>query len=200
MKTVFDTKEIFHVYASQSQYEGRTAQRSVFFRDRMIFSYGEHFPLGIFWPGLDIIFVNADKYSVTTTRHQSNLRTAIPSAISVVPLGTADMRLLVSQGQFDAAMRRVFIRALMSWPESAEATTDAVIRQFARLALQVGATADEAILPLGEARAIVASLVFRRAAHDKDAAANRVKAIKRNQRALAKLAESQMTKLLECAN
>lgn len=41
----------------------------------IIYSYGEHFPIGI-WDG-DIVLITKDKYSSTTSHHQTNLRQAL---------------------------------------------------------------------------------------------------------------------------
>lgn len=55
---------------------GNNSNRSLFIEGDTIYSYGYHFPLarrnadGTFW-------VNPDKYSVTTSKHQSMVRGAI---------------------------------------------------------------------------------------------------------------------------
>lgn len=55
---------------------GNNSNRSLFIEGDTIYSYGYHFPLarrnadGTFW-------VNPDRYSVTTSKHQSMVRGAI---------------------------------------------------------------------------------------------------------------------------
>ncbi len=55
---------------------GNNSNRSLFIEGDTIYSYGKHFPLarrnadGTFW-------VNPDKYSVTTSKHQGMVRGAI---------------------------------------------------------------------------------------------------------------------------
>ena len=39
MKTVFNTRQCAHVWAQQTQFEGRNASNSVHFRDRTFYSY-----------------------------------------------------------------------------------------------------------------------------------------------------------------
>lgn len=48
---------------------------SVYSRHGVIYSYGEHYPLAIFAGGK--VFVNATKYSTTTTRHKYHLKNAL---------------------------------------------------------------------------------------------------------------------------
>lgn len=74
MKTVFNVKDLPHVWAKQEQSHGRTSTNSMFFRDRVIFSYGEHYPLAAFHTlpnGQKIVLINNSYASVTTARHRS---------------------------------------------------------------------------------------------------------------------------------
>jgi hypothetical protein len=76
MKTVFKNyRECLHVYASQSQYEGRAG--NVFFRDSIAYSYGSHFPMAkILKPGKIALVTNLT-YSRITGKHLSALCQAI---------------------------------------------------------------------------------------------------------------------------
>lgn len=77
MKTVFTNSEIFHVYAQQSQSEGRA--NSVFFYNTKIYSFGYHYLLGEFIEnkaGQTAILINDSGYSVSTQKHISYLRSA----------------------------------------------------------------------------------------------------------------------------
>ena len=78
MKTVFSNSEmVAHVWAQQSQSEGRNSARSIYFKEGTIYSYGDHFPLATFVKdkdSQDIVIFNNDTYSVTTSKHQRDVR------------------------------------------------------------------------------------------------------------------------------
>lgn len=77
MQTVFNNDQCIHVFAQQIQEHGRTNNGNIFFeKTRFLYSYGKHFPLAIFFDE-NTIFVNDSSYSVTTSQHQSSLRSAI---------------------------------------------------------------------------------------------------------------------------
>lgn len=63
---------------------GRNAKGTVFFEGDVIYSYGPHYPLAVRAPGKSgpFFYVNKDKYSVTTSRHQTELLSAIASVPS----------------------------------------------------------------------------------------------------------------------
>ena len=48
MKTVFKIDEVAHIWANQTQNEGRTSANNFYFRDRAIYSYGSHFCIAEF--------------------------------------------------------------------------------------------------------------------------------------------------------
>lgn len=74
MKKVFpNTSEVIHVFAQQTQSEGRNGTSSVFFRDNNIYSYGYHYLLGEYI-NYDTIIINDFGYSVTTSKHISELK------------------------------------------------------------------------------------------------------------------------------
>ena len=73
MKKVFqNTSEVVHVFAQQTQSEGRNQSRSIYFKDNRIYSYGSHYLLGEFINSNTII-INDFGYSVTTSKHISEL-------------------------------------------------------------------------------------------------------------------------------
>lgn len=74
MKTVFDNDQCAHVWASQSQESGRGSKGSVYFEGGALYSYGSHFLTGFILG--ETVFLNADSYSVSTSRHQSAARWA----------------------------------------------------------------------------------------------------------------------------
>lgn len=76
MKTVFDNKQLAHVWAQQSQDAGRSNNGNVFFHGPTIYSYGHHFPLAHFFTD-NIVLINGDSYSNSTSKHQSYVRQAV---------------------------------------------------------------------------------------------------------------------------
>ena len=84
MKTVFSShSECAHIWASQSQYEGRASR--VFFEGGVIYSYGRHFPVARFAPEFgDIVLFTNRGYSSSTGKHKGVIRAAIPSKYAVI--------------------------------------------------------------------------------------------------------------------
>lgn len=73
MRTVLrNTDEVIHVFAQQTQSEGRNQSGSIFFYDKKIYSYGYHYLLGQFIDK-DTILINDKGYSVTTAKHINSL-------------------------------------------------------------------------------------------------------------------------------
>lgn len=70
MKTVFGNKELTHAWAHQTQEHGRNSNGSLFFRDKVLFSYGEHFPLAKLYNHGWVVH-NSRSYSNTTSKHRS---------------------------------------------------------------------------------------------------------------------------------
>jgi len=74
MKTVFSNSEVCHVYAKQTQIEGRG--NNIFFHNAKIYSYGDHFCMGnIIAPGK--IILTDRSYSNTTAKHKNYLSYAV---------------------------------------------------------------------------------------------------------------------------
>lgn len=79
MKKVFSTSSmVAHVWAQRSQSEGRTPTENIYFNSDALYSYGSHFPLAKFLDS-NTVLINGDSYSVTTSKQQSEVRSAIPS-------------------------------------------------------------------------------------------------------------------------
>jgi hypothetical protein len=72
MKTVFTNSEICHVFNEQKQETGRTSNRTIFFENNKIYSYGYHYLLGEFIDENTIV-INNKGYSNTTSKHISIL-------------------------------------------------------------------------------------------------------------------------------
>ena len=76
MRTVLrNTDEVIHVFAQQTQSEGRNQSGSIFFYNNKIYSYGYHYLLGEFIDK-ETILINDKGYSVTTSQHIQALTSA----------------------------------------------------------------------------------------------------------------------------
>lgn len=72
MRTILSGDMVAHVWAQQKQSEARTANGNYYFKGRALYSYGSHFPVGIFVAPGGPVFLNSDSYSMSTNRHQSH--------------------------------------------------------------------------------------------------------------------------------
>jgi hypothetical protein len=68
------TDQAAHVWANQSKPAGSGGKGSVYFEGPALYSYGSHFLTGFIVGGTALL--NAEKYGVTTSRHQSDARSA----------------------------------------------------------------------------------------------------------------------------
>lgn len=75
-RTVFDNSMTAHVWAQNTQSEGRSHNGNLYFDGATLYSYGRHFIVGYVLPNGDA-FLNSDSYSVSTSRHQSEARRAV---------------------------------------------------------------------------------------------------------------------------
>ena len=84
MKKVFSShNEAAHIWASQSQNEGRAG--NIFFENGVIYSYGRHFPVARFAPEYgDIALFTSRGYSSSTGKHKGIIRAAIPDSYQVI--------------------------------------------------------------------------------------------------------------------
>lgn len=69
-KNVYDSRQVAHVWAQQTQSEGRNHNGQFYFEGRTIYSYGRHYPAG-YIVNDSTVLLNADKRSVTTSKHVS---------------------------------------------------------------------------------------------------------------------------------
>jgi hypothetical protein len=86
MKHVFDTGEVPHLWAHQSQESARNPQGNLYFDGDTIYSYGSHFPIARHVKnakGRAAILFTTQTYSRTTSGHCSAVRGAIPSEVQV---------------------------------------------------------------------------------------------------------------------
>lgn len=86
-------KQITAAFAKQTH--TKAMAWSLYIQDGVIYSYGPHFPLAIRLHGR--VYMNTDKYSRTTSKHQSQLRFALRlEDIDPIPCTTEEIKKLVS--------------------------------------------------------------------------------------------------------
>lgn len=73
-KTVFTGSEVPHIFATDKTATARNSNRTLYCYDGTLYSYRDSAPIGR-WFG-DTVLINADRYSVTTSKHVSWLRQA----------------------------------------------------------------------------------------------------------------------------
>ncbi len=81
-RTLKNNAEVCHVFVSQSQPEGKCG--NIFFVNNRIYSYGSHYLMGMIHKRgtQSLLLVNNIKYSSSTAKHLSELRSAASGAIS----------------------------------------------------------------------------------------------------------------------
>ena len=75
-----DLRSIAHQWAHGV--DKKYSRQNIFAENRTIFSYGRHFPMARFY-GPDVVLMTTHGYSVSTSRHLSYVRQAIPSRCKV---------------------------------------------------------------------------------------------------------------------
>lgn len=84
MRTVFkNNSEVCHIYATQSQDSGKSG--NIFFNNKDIYSYGMHYLAGRIYENKKqkAIIINSNKYSVSTSKHLSEISSATSHMIQV---------------------------------------------------------------------------------------------------------------------
>lgn len=78
MQTVFSNDMVAHVWAQQRQPSGRSNNGNFYFEGRTLYSYGTHYPVGIFAGVGGPVFLNSSKSSITTEgKHKGPARAAV---------------------------------------------------------------------------------------------------------------------------
>lgn len=83
MRTIMSPQEVSHCWAHRRQDYAATSSRNLYFRGDTIYSYGSHFPIARHLENGAIAFTTGS-YSMTTARHISLVRQAIPSFKTVI--------------------------------------------------------------------------------------------------------------------
>jgi len=85
-------EEVVGGWIEKESYKGRNSGDTLYYEGNVIYSYGPHFPLAVkMWDDKNGLFylVNGDRYSVTTSAHQSEVFFRIPTAKRVeIPFPT----------------------------------------------------------------------------------------------------------------
>ena len=139
MRRVFKNHdEVCHVWAQQTQSEGRAG--NIFFRDKSIYSYGEHFEMARFVDE-ETVFITTRGYSVSTAKHLSLVRAAVRhKTVFTVPDFTYhpdNVRYLIEKARdhFDKAKRA---RKYADWPmQAARATVESIRAYITKFQVQV---------------------------------------------------------------
>lgn len=78
MAEVFSNDMVAHVWAQQRQQSGRSHNGNFYFEGRTLYSYGTHYPVGIFAAVGGPVFLNSSKSSITTEgQHKGPARYAV---------------------------------------------------------------------------------------------------------------------------
>lgn len=78
MLKITNRKALAEAFARQTHPRGKAAALS--FDGKVCYSYGQHFPVAVIDPGERVAHVNTDKYSSSTSRHQSEVKGALTRA------------------------------------------------------------------------------------------------------------------------
>jgi hypothetical protein len=108
MKKVFSShSEVAEVWAQRSQSEGRAT--NVFFEGDTIYSWGRHVAMARWFKhaqtGEPAVLVTTDSYSVSTSKHQSIVRRAIPNTVRKVYVPTANATVEGNLARFQSQIR-----------------------------------------------------------------------------------------------
>jgi hypothetical protein len=169
MKTVFTPNELPHVFARQSQIEGKTSGRNFFFERNVIYSYGYHFPIARILESGIVLFTNRS-YSNTTAKHISLVRYALnhkdkiyvhnPNASVVDNLIAFSKDLKAKFDIIENTRRRPHTR------DAAKANVDHIIKTATAYCLAMDTTLDKQIKLLAKsvgAEHLIAASLFKKA-------------------------------------
>lgn len=135
VQTRFDNNMVAHVWAAQSQDFGQSNNGNYFFEGAALYSYGRHFLVGYILNGTALL--NADSYSVSTSQHQSDARSAVSHMVRVsVPDLTKWRDLLEWTGKPLTKLQRARVRRLLEEQALKLATP---VREYAWSEAETGA-------------------------------------------------------------
>lgn len=84
-KTFSNHSEVCHVWAQQTQDEGRAS--NIYFHGRIIYSYGAHYKMACFHASRDndtpFVLINSSGYSSSTAKHTYHVRRAVEHLLTI---------------------------------------------------------------------------------------------------------------------
>ena len=86
-------KEVCESFATQHPVRAKAS--ALYYDGPAAYSYGEHFPLAVI-TGPKQVAINSDRYSATTSRHQSMMRAAL-RGFEITEADTATMKALAAK-------------------------------------------------------------------------------------------------------
>lgn len=169
MKTVFSPSELPHVFARQSQSEGKTSGRNFFFEGNVIYSYGYHFPIAKILNNGIVLFTNRG-YSNTTAKHISATRSALNHKEKIYvynPNATVRDNLV----EFSSDLKAEFdiienTRKRPHTRDAAKASVDHIIKTATAYCVAMDTTLEKQLKMLGKsviAKHLIAASLFKKA-------------------------------------
>jgi hypothetical protein len=170
MKTVFSPSELPHVFARQSQAQGKTATRNFFFEGNVIYSYGYHFPIAKILNNGIVLFTNRG-YSNTTAKHIGKTRQALSHKEKIYvrnPNASVVDNLLAFSNDLEAEFNIIEnTRKRPHTRDAAKASVDHIIKTATAYCVAMDTTLEKEIKMLGKssvgAQRMIASSLFKKA-------------------------------------
>lgn len=123
IRQVWPRAQVAHLWANASQDSARDAGHNFYFVGPALYSYGSHFVIAYRYQRADgsaFFILNADTYSMSTTRHQYDARRAIPGYCDKVFIGGLNSNKFSGQGWRAALMREALAQAGREYAKGAE--------------------------------------------------------------------------------
>ena len=70
-------KQAVNLIARRKDFKGNSLYAKTISNFYIVYSYGQHFPIAVYNLDSSMWYINTDKYSITTSRHQSIVRQAL---------------------------------------------------------------------------------------------------------------------------
>jgi hypothetical protein len=104
----YNNSQLAHVWNAQTERQGQTNNGNAYFNGAELYSYGSHFLTGYIMPD-GVALLNGDSYSVTTSGHQSDARSAVSDRATFTIAKLTELRDLlnaISRGKLDSQWKR----------------------------------------------------------------------------------------------
>lgn len=103
----YNNSQVAHVWNAQTDAYGQSNNGNVYFERAALFSYGSHFLTGYIMPD-GVALLNGESYSVSTSGHQSDARSATSNRATFTVRGLTELRPLlsnISEGKLSAQQK-----------------------------------------------------------------------------------------------